>query len=927
MATSDKLNEINDLLRKISQAYDTLGDENPFRNFNKKPIEDADAAIKQLQIGLDGVKSRIQGTTDSFSSLYGVLREISKEINPKIFSSTKLLEGGMKGMVKEAQKLKFEEEGINRLNEDQLKKLKTKFKEQQSIAKTAAEEIKSQFELVKFKNKSGKEETRYRDVNTKKFVKLTNAQRSALGILDDENDILGDILLKVSQRIRQEQEVTKAMGAAPAILEGIGKALQKIGLPDFGIKGAIEESKAILVAKQKEYDENAKLGKEDRKRVSAFQALSTTSKQIGKNIAKQLTFANALQGGFTMLVSAMVSTDKATGALAKNIGVSYKESLGLQKEFNQIAMSSDNIMVSSAALNKSFASLNQQFQGTTNFSKETLESFTALTAQAGFSEETIGNITKLTGAQGNEINDNVALLQGELSAMNAVNGTTFSTKQMLEDIGKINKSTLLILNQQPQALAKTLYTSKKLGLSFAEMESISSSMLDFESSIQNELEAELLTGKNLNLEQARLLALKGDVAGASAEIAKQVGSAEKFGKMNVIQQESLAKAVGLTKDQLANSLIEQEAIAALSEFEGKTAREKYENAVALYGEEEARRRLGNDILAQQMDSQSNAERFGAAVERIKELFINVGEAIMPAVSLISNFAGGVAKLVTKFPLLTQSIVAAGLGFKIINAFSGGVLSNQLKINAASKLGLITKQQEGLILKGNLATDVAAAENLNGINIAKKLGLISEEQQALLKKGSLATDIASNTAEKVNNTLSATGNKIEKRGLLAKIGGAVTSAMETVFSGPGKLLGPFAIPLALAAGAAIGAIGYSFMKDGKIDPKKGPTMTGDFGTVQMDPADKAMYGADGKIKVGTNLMGEDGNISGEASSSSAGSGPSSQLLTSLNTKLDQLLVVNKRIAEVSGNRKQDNITLEMFGDKVGKGVQKAERIMN
>ena len=34
-------------------------------------------------------------------------------------------------------------------------------------------------------------------------------------------------------------------------------------------------------------------------------------------------------------------------------------------------------------------------------------------------------------------------------------------------------------------------TSKKLALSFAEMESISSSLLDFEGSIQSELEAEV----------------------------------------------------------------------------------------------------------------------------------------------------------------------------------------------------------------------------------------------------------------------------------------------------------------------------------------------------------------------------------------------------------------------------------------------------
>ena len=59
--------------------------------------------------------------------------------------------------------------------------------------------------------------------------------------------------------------------------------------------------------------------------------------------------------------------------------------------------------------------------------------------------------------------------------------------------------------------------------------------------------------KDLNLEQARLLALNGDIAGAAAEVAKQVGSSADFGKMNVIQQEAIAKSVGMSRDELAQS--------------------------------------------------------------------------------------------------------------------------------------------------------------------------------------------------------------------------------------------------------------------------------------------------------------------------------------------------------------------------------------
>jgi hypothetical protein len=62
------------------------------------------------------------------------------------------------------------------------------------------------------------------------------------------------------------------------------------------------------------------------------------------------------------------------------------------------------------------------------------------------------------------------------------------------------------------------------------------SLLNFESSIEDELSAELLTGKNLNFEKARQLSLEGDIAGAAEEVLKQVKGTEEFSKMNVINR-------------------------------------------------------------------------------------------------------------------------------------------------------------------------------------------------------------------------------------------------------------------------------------------------------------------------------------------------------------------------------------------------------
>ncbi len=54
-----------------------------------------------------------------------------------------------------------------------------------------------------------------------------------------------------------------------------------------------------------------------------------------------------------------------------------------------------------------------------------------------------------------------------------------------------------------QELSKALTTSKALGIEMSTIEGISESLLNFESSIEKELEAELLLGKNINLEKAR----------------------------------------------------------------------------------------------------------------------------------------------------------------------------------------------------------------------------------------------------------------------------------------------------------------------------------------------------------------------------------------------------------------------------------------
>ena len=99
-------------------------------------------------------------------------------------------------------------------------------------------------------------------------------------------------------------------------------------------------------------------------------------------------------------------------------------------------------------------------------------------------------------------------------------------------------------------MARAAIEARKLGLSLSTTSKIADSLLSFESSIESELEASLLIGRQLNLNRARELALMGDMENLQKEIVRQVGSEQQIQNMNVIQRQKLAAAIGVEVSEL-----------------------------------------------------------------------------------------------------------------------------------------------------------------------------------------------------------------------------------------------------------------------------------------------------------------------------------------------------------------------------------------
>ena len=77
------------------------------------------------------------------------------------------------------------------------------------------------------------------------------------------------------------------------------------------------------------------------------------------------------------------------------------------------------------------------------------------------------------------------------------------------------------------------------------------SMLDFQSSIESEMNASIMLGRLLNFQKARELALNNDTVGAMKEVVAQMGSEAEFQALNAIQRDALAKSINVSTSELA----------------------------------------------------------------------------------------------------------------------------------------------------------------------------------------------------------------------------------------------------------------------------------------------------------------------------------------------------------------------------------------
>jgi hypothetical protein len=455
--------------------------------------------------------------------------------------------------------------------------------------------------------------------------------------------------------------------------------------------------------------------------------LNTEFNKTLSNIEK----TSGINLGFSAIIGLLLDYDKLLTNSAKQLGISkdgarelansYDDTSYYATEYNKNANAA---LITVRSQFEAQSQLNDALGTAGLFTAKSRIDQTVLTKQMGLSAQEAANLYKLGSLNQKSAEETSKIVAQEVINSGKQNGNKLDYKKILQDVSKVEGQLAAQYQNNPELIAKAVAQTKQLGLELQQVVKISDSLLNFQSSIQNELEAELLIGKALNFERARELALRGDSVGAAKELVDQVGSLEEFQQLNVLQQKSLAQAIGLSADELANSLKQQQLLANTG-FESQQAFEEAAKSANTQAEKEAlRARLLQSTNADQLMAQaqqiSNQEKIAEAANKLKDALAEaldgpLGGIIDGFANLVSNASAlkgifvaiatlmtgklllGAASLVAEIAAMAAGAVATGVGLTAgfgALAIIAGIVGAVAAVNSATGQNISVNQATG-----------------------------------------------------------------------------------------------------------------------------------------------------------------------------------------------------------------------------------------
>ena len=353
--------------------------------------------------------------------------------------------------------------------------------------------------------------------------------------------------------------------------------------------------------------------------------------------------------------------------------------------------------------------------------------------------------------------------------------TAVSFGAVQKEIANTSEAISLSLGDNPKKIAEAAAAALSLGMSMKDIEGVAENLMNFESSIEHEMEAQLLTGKQMNLAKAREYALNNDIAGLSRELHNNGVDAVKFQSMTYIQQKSLAQALGMSREQLAGMVRQQ--------ILGMNISDEAKRKMLKMNEEDYRR------MTTEQQWQKTKEKFLQTLVPLMKPILDIVTMLVGPLKWIAGVLGKIIGLVQPVINFVQSLFSKVQKFfadgdstvkKVVGTVvSGGANMASSLLMFSLVLGTVKKSLGGIgtafkIVRSTISTGF-------GVITSTFKGAIGAIKSVITAIKGIGT--ASKSAAAANKTLELSLNKVGSRKLERTLARDLRNTRRTTVSKP------------------------------------------------------------------------------------------------------------------------------------------------
>ena len=339
--------------------------------------------------------------------------------------------------------------------------------------------------------------------------------------------------------------------------------------------------------------------------------------------------------------------DKAAEHFRKETGFSVSQMADVRKDAEAINREFQVMGIGIEQAYKSAKALTDVFGRTSLVTKDAMQNIALMAANLNVSEEDSAGVLAMfqgLGGASQEVAMNVVKAGAALSEKT---GVSFS--MVMKDIAGASHETYVLLGANPTQLMKSAIAARALGTDLNKLVSSQKKLLDFSSSVNDELAASAMLGQSITFQRARQLAYEGDIEGAAKATLETVKQAGDFNSMNLYQREALAKASGMDLKDLTKMLTVEKQRDAILHGSDKAKADLLRQQDKELANLKKMADLNDADLVKQGQEAINTQKIQGLVTRLentfKDMAVTLGDVLEPLITPIVKILVPVLRLI------------------------------------------------------------------------------------------------------------------------------------------------------------------------------------------------------------------------------------------------------------------------------------------